>query len=247
MTKIIKTLSLMAACLLLPQTQAAMITNGNFADSCSLDGWHKDTDGAGDLSGFGGRDFSLNGASPNCGAMINVDYQDTDVFFANTLFQELDLTGASDSSFLLSIDFSVSSELSSESGNFIADYFAIGLNDGFGNYFNENGLAGYLVAPVDIDGFSSFNLSFELDSAFANQTNWFLDFQLGIGANANGDIDGGGSTLAIDSVSLAEVRAQIPSEVPEPSTLALFALGLAGLVRANINSKSGNHYRKQVT
>ncbi|WDE09976.1 PEP-CTERM sorting domain-containing protein [Thalassomonas haliotis] len=212
----------LSAFLLLGQARAAMITNGNFADSCSLDGWHQDTDGFGDL---GGGDFAVSGISPGCTASIRVDYQDTDVFFANTLFQQLDLTGAENSRFLLTLDFSVDSELSSADSGFIADYFAVGLNDGSGSYFNETGAAGYLLAPVDIDGLSVFNLSFELSSEFANQSGWFLDFQLGIGADSSGASDLAGSSLAINRVSLAEIAA----EVPEPMTLMLFAFALAGL------------------
>ena len=222
MIKIMKYLLPIAAFGLLPSAQAAMISNGNFAESCSLDGWQKDTDGFGDL---GGNDFTVTGTNPNCEASVHADYQDTQVFFANTLFQELDLTGDADSRFLLTLDFSVNSELTSRDSGFIADYFAIGLNDGSGNYFSETGLPGYLVAPAAIDGYSAFTLSFELDRAFANQSGWFLDFQLGIGANLDGDSDLGCSTLALRQVSLTAMAAQ----VPEPVTLGLFALALAGL------------------
>ncbi|WDE07422.1 PEP-CTERM sorting domain-containing protein [Thalassomonas viridans] len=222
MIKIMKYLIPITAFLLLPQIQAAMITNGNFADSCSFDGWHQDTDGVGELPGS---DFTVSGTAGDCAGAIHADYQDTQVFFANTLFQELDLTGADNSRFLLTLDFSVDSELTSADPSFIADYFAVGLNDGSGSYFNETGSPGYLAAPADIDGFSAFNLSFELSSAFAGQSGWFLDFQLGIGADINGDSDAGGSTLAINRVSLTEIAA----EVPEPGALLLFMLAVAGL------------------
>ncbi|WP_281561369.1 PEP-CTERM sorting domain-containing protein [Thalassomonas sp. RHCl1] len=222
MIRIMKYLVPLSAVLLLGQAQAAMITNGNFADSCSLDGWHQDTDGVGDL---GGGDFTVTGVNPGCAASIHVDYQDTNVFFANTLFQELDLTGAANSRFLLTLDFSVDSELNSSDSGFIADYFAVGLNDGSGAYADETGAPGYLLAPVDIDGLSVFNLSFELSSDFANQSGWFLDFQLGIGANNSGASDLAGSSLAINRVSLTEIAA----EVPEPETLLLLVLAMAGL------------------
>lgn len=204
---------------------AAMITNGNFATSCSLNGWQTDTDGvAGGIN-----DFTIDGSSPACAASINVDYANTEVFFAaNTLFQNLDLSGAVDSTFLLTMDFSVNSELTSNDQAFIADYFAIGLYNG-SDYYNQNGDLGFLVAPTDINGFADFSLSFELDSSFANQTGWSLDFQVLLGIFGF-DTDFAGSTLSISQVALVEQTAAT-SNVPTPPSLALFALAFVALIR----------------
>ncbi|KXI30294.1 PEP-CTERM sorting domain-containing protein [Paraglaciecola hydrolytica] len=201
---------------------AAMITNGDFANSCSLNGWQTDTDG---FAG-GTNDFTLDGSAPNCAASINVDYANTDVYYAaNTLFQNLDLSGASSSTFLLTMDFSVFSESNSNEQDFIADYFMIALFDG-SDYYNQHGDFGFLVSPTDIDGSQNYNLSFELDSSFANQTNWSLDFQVLLGI-AGFDTDFFGSTLSISSVSLTEQKAVVGASTP--ASLALFALGLFGL------------------
>lgn len=198
-----------------------MITNGNFASSCSLNGWQTDTDGA----PGGANDFTIDGSAPNCRASINVDYTGlTDVFFAgNTLYQQLDLSGNADSTFLLSMDFSVSSELTSIDAGFIADYFIVGLFDGT-DYYNQNGDLGFLVAPTDIDGDNQYNLSFELSSDFANQTNWSLDFQVLLGIDGS-DTDFFGSTLSISNVSLTEQQVSVPA----PASIALLAIGLFGL------------------
>jgi len=202
------------------QSQAALITNGNFFESCELSSWNQDTDGEGDIGN--NVDFNINGSGSNCTANVSVgDWDYSPAFFANTFWQELDLTGASDSTFLLSMNFSVDSVLTSIDGDYIEDYLIIALGDGTGAYFDEHFQSGSLF-EMAIDGFSSFALNFNLDSSFVNKTGRSLEFQM---------IDGWdtfGSTLSINNVSLTEVLAPA-IDVPEPTSLTLFALGFAGL------------------
>lgn len=214
------------------QAFGAAIVNGDFS-SCDYSGWQKDTDGFGDVSL--GNDFAIQDNGPDCSASINVDHFDPagdftgtpidEAWFANTLYQELDLSAAADSTFLLEIDFAVDSETDSLDAAFIADYFLIGLNDGLGNYFGADGELGFIYEPTDIDGDFSQTLSVELDNSFANQAGWFLDFQLNIGIDDFGFSDAFGSTFLLNSVSLTEVEA----EVSAPGAAWLLSLGMAGM------------------
>ena len=120
------------------------------------------------------------------------------------------------------MDFSVDSDLNSNDLGFYEDYLLIALGDGSGNYFDENGLSGDLFS-WDINGLADFSLDFELDSSFANQLGWSLEFQM------NDTFDSFGSVLSISNVSLTEVLAPV-TDVPEPTSLAIFALGLGGLM-----------------
>jgi hypothetical protein len=222
----------LAACSLLATNAfATAIVNGDFQTG-DFNGWKKDTDGGGDFSTL--NDFSIIGTPGDYSAQIEVDAFDLtgaldEVFFANTLYQELDLTAASTSTFLLSLDFAVDSEITSQNPNFIADYFFIGLNDGTGNYFDGAGAAGFLVDPTDVDGIFNYSLNFTLDNSFANQIGWFLDFQLLVGLDNTYYPDEFASTFLLHSASLTEVKATIVS-VPEPGSAILFSFGLAGLL-----------------
>jgi hypothetical protein len=233
--KIINVITLLACSLLATNTYAAAIVNGDFATG-DFTGWEKDTDGFGDFSTL--NDFTIIGNS----AQIEVDAFDPagdvfgtpldEVFFANTLYQALDLSAASTSTFLLSLDFAVDSEITSQNPDFIADYFFIGLNDGNGNYVDGTGGTGFLVDSTDIDGAFSYSLDFTLDNIFANQTGWFLDFQLGVGLGGFGP-DAYASTFLLNSASLTEVLAPVlagPQVVSEPASVLIFSLGLAGLL-----------------
>lgn len=231
-------LTLLTLCLASSSTFGAAIVNGNFS-SCDYSGWSKDTDGFGDVST--GNDFSMVNNAGDCSASINVDHFDPagnamdipmdEAIFANTLYQELDLTAAGDSTFSLQIDFSVDSEINSSNSDFIADYFLVGLNDGTGNYYDETGGLGFLFEPTDIDGAFSQVLSFVLDNSFANQAGWFLDIQLNIGVDNFGSPDAFGSTFLVNSVSLIEIENVDPGTnvVPEPAALSLLSLGLISL------------------
>ncbi len=201
------------------QSHAAFINNGDFNNNCSLSGWNQDTDGDGDINSA---DFAINGIAPNCTADIHVgDWATSDAFFSNTLWQDLDLSGASDSTFMLSMDFSVDSDIDNSEPLFFADYLIIGLGVGSSDYFDENGLLGSLFS-LDIDGFADFSLDFELNNSFVNQAGWSLEFQM------NDTFDSFGSLLSISNVSITEVLAPV-TDVPEPTSLAIFALGFAGL------------------
>jgi hypothetical protein len=209
-------LILFSTCLIGSSSFAAAIVNGDFS-SCDYTGWQQEADFDAPIPGS--NDFSIVGSSPNCAAQMNVDLGGPfDAFFYTALSQELDLSGAADSSFLLSLDFSVDSMMSSTDPDFIADYFYAGVSDGLGNFMPG------LFSTADVDGLVNYNLSFLLDSTFANLNNVFVEFDLYLGADIFGDTDFSGSSLTVDKVSLVEVAL-----VPEPSTLAIFALGLAGL------------------
>lgn len=217
-------------------THGNLINNGDF-QTCDYSGWQKDTDGAGDISL--GNDFEIDVNGSNCRAAINVDYfapagdpfgtPISEAWFANTLYQELDLSGNADSTWELTIGFEVGSEGTSQDPFFVADYFLFGLNDGLGNYYDQTGAIGFLVNPTDIDGAFRNTLTFELDTSFTNATGWFLDAQLNVGVDQFGMTDAFGSTLFINEVTLTEVLAPV-TDVPEPSSLAIFGLGLLGLV-----------------
>lgn len=219
------------ACLLLAltsahQAQANLISNGDFSD-CSFAGWQKDTDGAGELAA--GNDFQQVGA-PNCAAQLTVDGPETQVFFANTLFQGVDLMA--DTQYSLSFDLNVNSELTSQDQGFVADYFVVGLGDGSGAYYNENGTLGSLL-EADIDGAQSYNFEVMLDDMLASWDALTLEFQLLVGADAMDMTDFGASFLQIDNVAVNPVNM---ASVSEPLTFALFGLGLAGIA-------AGSRYR----
>ncbi|WP_438862947.1 PEP-CTERM sorting domain-containing protein [Neptunicella sp.] len=212
-------LILMSALLLASSNvMAAAITNGNFADggSCSLSGWTKYTED-GDVNGS---DFSTSGAAPNCSANLSVGDWDTSFAYVNGLSQELDLTATAGNSLLLTMDFSVDSILTSQDTDFWADILTIALVDDSGNKFNQLGKAGEFLFDMDIDGFASQHLELELDNSFANQSGWSLEFLM------LDTFDQFGSTLSISHVALSEVS----SQVPEPGSSALLALGLVGLL-----------------
>ena len=217
-----KLVYLTLACCMTSQVMATAIINGDFA-TCDYTGWQTDTDGGLSAS----NDFTIVGSSPTCAASINVDYQDTEAFFANTLYQQLDFTAASNSTFMLTMDFMVDSELSSLDPDFIADYFIVALFHELDGFFDHTYNPGFLVADTDINGSDSYSLSFNLANDFVNKTGWSLDFQLNLGADSFDDTDFGGSSLIINNVSLTEVPSQA---VSAPGTISVFALGLLGLM-----------------
>jgi len=233
MNKITQGIAILSLLIIAAQTQAASITNGNFGTTgnCSLSGWSQNVDPYATFDDS----FSTTSSASGCTADVSVGDWGTSDSYANSLSQKLDLSGANDSTFLLSIDFSVDSQVTSadsifdpNSPDFFDAFWGEGLIIGLQkdsnseDFFDENGNVGSLF-EMDIDGFFSDSLEFILDSSFADQSNWSLNFQL------DDDFDGFGSTLSISNVSLTEVLAPA-TDVPEPTSLAIFALGFAGLM-----------------
>lgn len=212
------------ACLLLGltathQAQANLVTNGDFSE-CSFAGWEKDTDGVGELAS--GTDFQITGTE-NCAAQVTVDSADTQAFFANTLYQNVDLMA--DTQYSLSFDLTVDSQLTDQDTGFVADYFIVGLGDGSGAYYNENGILGSLL-EADINGAQTYNFEVMLDDMLASWDMLTIEFQLLLGADASDQTDFGASFLQIDNVAIAP---QAMTSVSEPLTAVLFGLGLAGV------------------
>ncbi len=223
MNKITQGIAILSLLIIAAQTQAASITNGNFGTTgnCSLSGWSQNVDPYATFDDS----FSTTSSASGCTADVSVGDWGTSDSYANSLSQKLDLFGADDSTFLLSMDFSVDSVNNSTlDPSFWGEGLFIGLQKDSNSevFFDENGNVGPLF-QMDVDGFFSDSLEFILDSSFVNQSNWSLNFQL------DDDFDTFGSTLSISNVSLTEVLAPV-TDVPEPTSLAIFALGFAGLM-----------------
>ncbi|MCV2884548.1 hypothetical protein OE749_07565 [Aestuariibacter sp. AA17] len=202
------------------RVEANMITNGDFAN-CQFLGWQTDTDG----NVGSDADFSMVNQNGNCAAQIRADYDDTDVFFANTLYQSLHFTSAPDTGFLLRMELDALSASTQSDAGFIADMFFVAINDGQGHLMDGSGNAGFLLAPTEINGARSYDIAFWLSPLFAVSSNWYLDIQLLIGTDVNGLSDFSGSTLRIDNVSLTPFR-----QISAPSCMGI--LLLSGLVFA---------------
>lgn len=207
------------------------VINGDFS-SCDLSGWNQDTDGWGNVSL--GNDFAVDSNGSGCVAQINVDYFDitgdilsdpiSEAFFANTLYQDIDLTVGSGYGLALSFDWNFYGEESA--GDPANDFWFAGLGDGFGSYYGADGEIGYLYEGF---GYGSGSLNVNLDSSFFNQDGWTIEFQLLPGVDDFFfEPNALGSTLEIDNVQLTAF--QLPStSVPEPASALLLSLGLAGL------------------
>lgn len=209
MNKIIKQIALLGMFLVsAPQALGGII--GGFANSCSFEDWNQDTFAP------SGSEFAISGTSPECTADVSVD----DFSWNNTLFKGLDLSSAaSDSSFLLTMDFSVASN-----DIFLDDIISIGL-------FNEDTFDFVEIFSdyaFDINAID-FHIDFVLDNLYWGE-NWTLEFNLQDEMDNSffGD-DFGVSTLALSNVSLTEIIVPV-TNVPEPTSLAIFALGFAGLM-----------------
>ncbi|MBT1065283.1 hypothetical protein KJY73_16955 [Bowmanella sp. Y26] len=194
--------------------QAAMIGNGDF-QSCDFSHWQQDTDGLGSPSA--GQDFTIENQAGNCRALLSVDDgQSTQAFFANTLYQELDLQVQTGEQLWLSFDWHF---FGNDGDPQLGDYFNVGLNDGLGNLYGADGLSGVLLQSST---YAAGTFSIMLDNSFYNQTGWFLDFTLQEGAVIG---DGLFSTLAIDNVQLNT----FVSSINEPGLPLLMLAGAAAL------------------
>jgi len=209
---------------------AVSLTNGDF-ETGDFFGWSLDTDG---FPG-GPADFSVVGSPGNFAGRIEADYWDVpgntatiplnDVFFANTLYQGLDTTAAPGSTVELSFDWTFDGQ---DGDPLAGEIFSVGLNDGLGNYFGADGGFGFLIDPTTTYGAGHF--AAQLDPAtYLNVPGWSLDVQLEVGVDPNTfEPNGFGSFVQIDNVAL-NAQTPTPPAVPEPSTLALLALGLAAM------------------
>jgi hypothetical protein len=216
--KILTALTLSATLTLPLPSLAASITNGDFA-SGDFTGWSLDTDG------FTGTapDFQIETSGGNSYARIEADYWSTPgdtlsdaqdwVWFANTLFQDLDLSANATDLLQLTFDWT----FDGESTQNLDEYFLVGLGDGSGSYYGADGSLGFLMEQMT---YGSGNASFLLDSSFINSTGWTLEFQLAAG------FDGYGSFLNIDNVALAAIPQEEESNnVPAPPALWLLVTG----------------------
>jgi len=230
----IKSMALLISSMLItPITaQAANITNGDF-QSNDFTGWTQDVDGF-PLHPGSFNDFSIvQPTAGNYAARIEADYWSTpgdtlstaqdEVFFANTLYQGLDLTASAGQDLVLSFDWVFSGEGAGFDENFI-----VALGDGSGNYYGADGNLGFLLNPLD---YGSGAYSIMLDSSFANAIGWTLEFQM------NAGFDGFGSNAVIDNVSLPAVT-NTSNNVPEPAVLCLMGLGLIGLTQMQRKNKA---------
>jgi len=208
---------------------ANTIINGSF-DTCDLSGWQQDTDGyAGSAN-----DFYINNTG-NCQAEIQVDYWGAitnDVFYANTLFQDLDLTAQVGFGLNLSFDWVFDGE---DGDALYGDYWFAALGDGTGDFYDMNGDLGSLAGMTS--SYGSGSESFNLDSSLYNSTDWSIEFQVLPGVDPSTfDVNYLGSSLFIDNVSLSTYELS-PTSVPEPASLALFMVAIAGLTLRQKRSK----------
>jgi len=222
-------LSVVAFCatLLTPlESMANLINNGDF-ETGDYSGWSIDTDG------FPGNssDFMIDPSrSSNYQARIEADYFGTpgdfnsaplnNVFFANTLYQSVDLSASAKQNLVLSFDWELRGEEAVTD-----ELFKVGLGDGSGNYYGADGSLGFLLDQASY-GFGSYTAT--LDNSFINQTGWTLEFQLALSG-----YDGFGSFVNIDNVSLEAVDK--PRVMPVPAAVWLFASGLMGLIGIRSN------------
>jgi len=198
MKKVIKSIALLGVLLLnAPQAFSGVITNGDFANSCTLTSWEQ----------FG--DVNISGSVGNCTAELSVnDFPD----FEAELWQGLAFDV--DTDYELLVSFNVDTTLLD---TVFDDFFSISLINADWDILE--------LFSLNIAGAESLSKSLTISStdlsSYANQ-DWSLSFYL----FDDIDFDDNSSTVSISSVFLEEVA----TDVPEPSSLAIFALGLAGLM-----------------
>lgn len=199
-------------------SQAALITNGDF-QTCDLSGWQRDTDGFGDPGATA--DFSIVNNVGQCAAQLRVDDGATaSAFFANSLFQELDLSAAADEILTLKFDWDFQG---TDGDPLFGDFFSVFLSDGGVSPLGADGLPGYLIAPVSDYGTGQFSML--LDASIYNIAGLSLNFVLEDAISPTQDILF--STLTIDNAMISVER----TSVNAPATLSLSLLALALLAR----------------
>lgn len=194
-------------------SQAALIANGDF-QTCDLTGWQRDTDGNGDPGAT--TDFSVLNNAGQCAAQIRVDDgSSASAFWANSLFQELDLSAAVGDILTLSFDWDFAG---TDGDPWFGDYFSVFLSNVSGDPYGADGTLGYLLDPSSEYGTGQ--LSVMLDARLYNQTGWTLNFVLEDALSPTQDILF--STLNIDNASISVAS----SSVDAPATLSLSLLAL---------------------
>ncbi len=208
---------------------AANINNGDF-QSNDFTSWNQDVDGLGAPIAFL-NDFSIvEPTAGNYAARIETDFWSTpgdtfstpqdEAFFANTLFQTLDLSVIAGQDLVLSFDWTFSGEESAFDENFL-----VALGDGSGDYYGAGGSLGFLLNPA---AYGTGTFSATLDSSFVNVLGWTLEFQM------NAGFDGFGSFATLDNVSIAAVT----QAVPEPVAFWMIGLGILGLAKVQRKYKA---------
>jgi len=200
-------------------SSAAGIANGDFSTG-DFTGWSQDTDFSG-APPAGSNDFSIE--TGNNTARIEIDYWSTtgdpldEAWYFNTLYQTADLTAAANHDLVLSFDWEFGGETSPGDENFL-----VAFGDGTGDYFGADGGFGFLINTFD---YGSGTYTSLLDASFLNLAGMTLEFQL------NSGIDGFGSYINIDNVSLEAIPQASINSVPEPTSLFLIISGFIGLAR----------------
>jgi len=200
----IKDIALLGAFLIsAPQAFAGVLTNGDFGASgaCNLAGWSVD-DADGDVSVV---------SSGTCFANLSVD----DDFYYSQISQGLSFDSGTD--YILSVDFNLGT---TPNNDIFDDFFAIDLINADYEYFE--------LFSWDIFGAESITklITFNTDelTTYSDQ-NWSLSLSLNDEFWDDGD-DTNSSFVSINNVFIEEAV----TDVPEPSSLAIFALGFAGLL-----------------
>ncbi len=149
------------------------------------------------------------GTTGNCAAELEVnDFQD----YEAELWQQLSIEENTD--YVLSVNFDVETTFDD---TIFDDWFSISL---LNSDFDILELFSFNITGIDT--FST-SLAINADdlTSFVNQ-DWLLSFYL----YDDISFDDNSSFVAINNLSLTKV----PTDVPEPSSLAIFALGFAGLM-----------------
>jgi len=199
-------------------SSAASIANGDFSTG-DFTGWSQDTDGWGTpISGL--NDFSI--VPGNNAARIEIDYWSTagdpldEAWFSNTLYQAADLTAGASHDLVLSFDWEFGGETSPGDENFL-----VAFGDGTGDYFGADGGLGFLINTLN---YGAGTYTSQLDASYLNLASMTLEFQL------NSGVDGFGSYINIDNVSIEAIPQASINSVPEPTSLFLIISGIIGLV-----------------
>jgi hypothetical protein len=225
-----RSLTILILVFLFSANSHASLINGDF-QTCDLTGFETDSDGL--VPGFDS-DFSVieDITTGNCVAQIQIDLFDpatfdpiTQAFFANTLFTELDLTANSGFGLNLAFDYNFFGE---EDGVTTGrDNFLVAFGDGTGDFFGADGQLGSIFESAD---YGSGTFSTVIGASLLNQSGFSLEFQL----LAGDDINFLGSTLQIDNIILSSFELDA-TDVPAPTMLTLFVLGLFGIRRKSSN------------